>query len=456
MKLKTYPQALDYLNKQIPKGIKQKFPGELGLKRTKYFLKLIGSPQEKVKTIHVAGTSGKGSTAYLTSILLRSLGFRVGLSLSPHLEDLRERIQINNQFISKNKFVIYLNKLIPFLRKMKFSRYGPATYFEILIALAFYIFHKQEVDFAVMETGLGGWYDATNSAINKLCILTKIGFDHTEVLGNELSAIAYHKAKIIQKHNITVVVWQKKLVNKTIETAVEEKKGNLYWQKKETNFSNIRVSKRKTVFNWIFNKVVIKNLELNLLGNYQAENCSLALASVLLLSQKHNFVFNVKIIRKTLAKAYFPGRFEIIKTNGKKLIVDVAHNPQKMTGFIDNLKVLYPMTKFTFLLAFKQSKDYKTMLKIILPLANNFILTKFFVKNQDLHHLSVNPALIKHTLIELGFNQVKIINDPHLALQQAIKSNNLVITGSIYLLGEIYKLIRSETLALYQYRSLLP
>src|SRR3989338_8815545 len=138
MKIHNFKQAEEFLSQHIPKTSTQTFPGELGLKRAKYFLKLLGNPQEKLKIIHVAGTSGKGSTCYLISSLLASQGFKIGLTLSPHLTDVRERFQINNQNISKEDFVDYLNKIIPFID-------GPLSYFEILVGLAFYIFAEKKV-----------------------------------------------------------------------------------------------------------------------------------------------------------------------------------------------------------------------------------------------------------------------------------------------------------------------
>src|SRR3989338_1869579 len=137
-KIQNFLQAENYLNHFISEGFKFIFQGESGLIRVKKFYKLLGNPQEKLRIIHIAGTSGKGSTCYLISSLLASQGFKVGLTLSPHLTDVRERFQINNQNISKEDFVDYLNKIIPFID-------GPLSYFEILVGLAFYIFAEKKV-----------------------------------------------------------------------------------------------------------------------------------------------------------------------------------------------------------------------------------------------------------------------------------------------------------------------
>ncbi len=166
MQIKTLSQFEAYLKTRIPTR-EALFVGDLGLQRAKYFMRLLGNPQNKLKVIHIAGTSGKGSTAYLTSQLLQSQGFRVGLSISPHIFDIRERIQINNQLPTEKLILGYFNQILPTIEKMEKCRYGTPTYFEILVGLAYYIFAKEKLDYAVIETGLGGRLDGTNTVTNK-------------------------------------------------------------------------------------------------------------------------------------------------------------------------------------------------------------------------------------------------------------------------------------------------
>ena len=146
MKIINFFQAQQFLYRHIPKNSGKKFPGSLGLERTRHFLALLKNPQNKLKVIHIAGTSGKGSTAYLTSTILNHLGFNVGLHVSPHVVDIRERFQINNQLISKKEFCQYLNEIIPFIEKMKSSPFGSPTYFAKLVVLTFFISYKRPVD----------------------------------------------------------------------------------------------------------------------------------------------------------------------------------------------------------------------------------------------------------------------------------------------------------------------
>lgn len=448
MKIRNFSEAERFLLDYAPKTRGLKFPGKKGLVRTTYFLNLLGNPQSKLRIIHVAGTSGKGSTAYLVSQILHGLGKKTGLTLSPHVVDIRERIQINNRNIRKQKFVAYLHELIPFIEQMEFTSFGLPTYFEILIVLVFYAFTKEKVEYAVVETGLGGLYDATNTveSKNKIVVLTKIGFDHTRILGNTLSKIAAQKAGIIHNGSTVVSVWQKPTARKVIEEESKKKKASLFWLGKEANYRNVDVDTSGTRFDFSFQDVVLKNIHLKLIGTHQAENCSLALAIVYFISKRDKFVFDEASIKTALLKTHFPARFELIKIGTKTIIVDAAHNPQKMTALVTNLKGIFPGKKFDFLVAFKREKNYAKMLKHIVSVANNIIVSSFFVDRQDLVHLSQDPEKIGETLKELGVTQYEIIKDPREALQKSLlgRQEYLVITGSIYFIGELYSLLKKN------------
>ncbi len=416
------------------------FPGKLGLERTKHLLGLINNPQDRVKIIHIAGTSGKGSTCYLISRVLSSLGFKVGLHLSPHLQDIRERTQINNKLISKQKFVEYLNQIASYL--------GSCTYFEILTALAFYTFWKEKVDYAVIETGLGGLYDATNTvnSRDKLVILTRIGKDHTHILGDTLTKIALQKAEIIQKDNSVIALFQKPQINQRYEEISKKRSAKLYYIRKGVNFKNVEIDISKTIFDFTFKDTSFSNIHLGLLGKHQAENCSLALAAVLLLSNKDNFEFNKQKIKYVLKSAYFPGRLDLFNINDRVIILDGAHNPQKISTLTKSLIKMFSGQKLNFLLAFKRDKDSLNLLKNIVRLANHITITSFFIKNQDLFHLSKETKEIEKDLKKLNFRNFKIVENPKQAFKYALENgkNPLVITGSLYLISEIYPLCYTQ------------
>ncbi|MBI3366855.1 hypothetical protein HY041_04490, partial [Candidatus Roizmanbacteria bacterium] len=383
----NYSEVLEYLDTFIPKK-RLLHTGENGITRTKYLLELLDNPQEKMNIVHVAGTSGKGSTAYLTSQLLGAHGFKVGFQVSPHLVDLRERFQLNNALISKELFVKYFNEIVPAVERARETQWGMLTFFEVCVCLAFNIFYKEKVDYTVMETGLGGLYDATNTVRNrnKLALLTKIGFDHQNVLGYTLSAIASQKAGIIQTGNTVITFQQKPRVMKVFYSQCKTKKSLLTVLKKERNFKNINISKAGILFNYEYKNLLLKNLEVGLIGEYQAENASLALTALYELGKRDNFSIDKSKIRETLEHIRFGGRGEIHMTKYHDVIIDGAHNPQKMKAFITAIHKLYPNKNFDFLIAFSQGKNQiqtlRGMLEQIVPLAHHIVITSFRLEGQ--------------------------------------------------------------------------
>ncbi len=443
MMIRTFHQAEQYLNSHVRQGSRQIFQGALGLEKMRYFLRLLGSPQNKLKVIHVAGTAGKGSTCYLISSLLAAHGFKVGLHLSPHLTDVRERFQINNKVISKKEFVLRLIEVIPMIEKVPVFvkttagkgkiKYGNLSYFEVLVGLAFYIFEKKKVDYAVIETGLGGLYDATNvvDRKDKVAVLTKIGFDHMEILGNTLKEIAYQKAMIINEKSQTIAIDQRIDVRDVIKEIAEKRQAELEFVPNKRHPEFISGSRNK------FGMTEIP---------YQQENISLALRTLELLAERDHFKIDRNKVKQVFQQAHFIGRFDIKKIKGKTVILDGAHNQPKMEAFTLALQEKYPKEKFNFLIAFKKGKDYQTMLRYIIHLASKITIASFFVDNQDLIHLSEKPETIGGNLKKLGFKNYQMINQPEEALQSALETGKetVVVTGSLYLLGEIYRTLKTN------------
>ena len=392
MILHTFKQAEIYLASHVPKTSSTTFPGEVGLRRAKQFMQLLGNPQEKLKIIHVAGTSGKGSTCYLISSLLASQGFKIGLHQSPHLTDVTERFQISGRNISQKEFVFYLNKIIAVVEKIK-----NITYFEILVGMAFYIFAEKNVDYAVMETGLGGRYDGTNVVFrsDKLSVLTRIGLDHTNILGKTIEKIAFQKAMIINKNSQAISIDQERKAENVIRDVVNKRQAKIKFV--------VGVDPR-------VDPSVIGN-QLGLIGDYQKENAGLALAAVKYLSRRDEFEIDQKKVGVVFITARFPGRFDVKKIKNKTVVFDGAHNPQKMEAFINSLIKKYPGKKFNFLLAFKKGKDYQEMLKIILArrslgeggIVSKIIITSFFTKNQDMVNVSEDINNIKNVIKNINF-----------------------------------------------------
>ncbi len=442
MKIENFTEGLSYLSAHIPENPRRLFQGGVGVRRTKYLLQFLGNPQNKLKVIHIAGTSGKSSTAYLLSVILASQGKSTGLVISPHINDIRERIRINNRFIRKNQFVKYLNQLIPFIEKMRETEFGSPTYFEILTALAFYYFWKENVNYAVIETGIGGLMDATNvvDRDDKICIITKLGLDHMEILGKGIIAIAKQKAGIITNNAVVITTGQKTEAQLILTNTAKLKMAKTIVIRERVNFKDVKEFKDKTIFTFNFFGNHWLKLTLGLIGAFQAENCSLALAALSVLSKRDGFVIDENLLRQALIKADFFGRLSIYRISKKMVIFDAAHNEQKMKAFIQAIAHLYPKYKFNFLIAFKSTKEIKPLLQIIAPLAKSIMITSFKIYTHDWFHESIKPKLITSTLSQIGFTNYRIKTNPKMAFADLLNSKDktkIVITGSFYLLSEL-------------------
>ena len=305
----------------------EKFCIKLGLDRISALLELLGNPQDRLKYIHVAGTNGKGSVCAIISTVLREAGIKVGLYTSPHIFEYTERINICGTDISKDDFAKYVERICTLADKNNIE----LTEFEILTAVMFKYFADNNVEVVVLETGLGGRYDATNVIKSNMCaVITHIDFDHTERLGNTIPEIAFEKAGIIKK-GCPVFTCEGYEVIKD--------KAN------ETDSLLIIVSPCENMAN------------LSLKGLYQQENLSLALAVVRYLFPE----ISETQIQNAISKVHHPYRFQYVKE--KNMIIDAAHNPNGISGLRACLDFYYPDTKRRFIFGCLKNKDYKTMIQ---------------------------------------------------------------------------------------------
>ncbi len=442
MQLRTFPEAVSFLNSRVPRKANFPVQGVAGWRRAKEFMQQLGNPQNTLRVIHIAGTSGKGSTAYLISKILCAQGLKVGLHLSPHLLDIRERIQYCNIPITKKEFVRTLQRALPAIARMQKSKWGMPTYFEILAGMAFLFFQQRRVDYAVVETGLGGRYDGTNviTRRDKLAVLTSIGLDHTKILGTSLTAIAAEKAAIIPSRGTAITIQQRSHVNALLSRIAAEKKARLLVVRRRSTWRLQEVSLRGTRFSFQDGGQNI-SCTTSLLGAHQAENSALALKAIFFLSKRDGFSLSIPRIRVALAHAHFPGRLELRWRGTTPILLDVAHNPQKMRALAASLKLLFPGRTFTVLLAVKANKHYSAMLDALTPIARQFFLTSFS-SSQDLAHSSVPLQKLAAALAKRGQMRKRVLPSPRLALRAALASagtSPILITGSIYFIGELYR-----------------
>jgi len=306
----TYKETLDWMFAQLPmyqeKG-KKAFSGKLDA--IKALASYLNNPEEKFKSIHVAGTNGKGSSSHMLASILQEAGYKVGLYTSPHLKDFRERIKINGKPVSKEFVVSFVEKHQPFFNTKKLS------FFEMTVGMAFLYFAQENVDIAIIEVGLGGRLDSTNIITPEVSLITNIGYDHTDILGNTLPQIASEKGGIIKKG---------------IPTVISE-------FQKETEETFLSITKNKNSKVVFASKQIQKEYKTDLLGNYQSKNIKGVVASLIALK---GFVVKDNHIEKGLlnvvANTRLLGRWQKLQNN-PMIICDTAHNKEGLSLVVNQI-----------------------------------------------------------------------------------------------------------------------
>ncbi len=406
--------------------IRRKNEIKLGLDRIKKMLDLLDNPQEKLKVIHVAGTNGKGSVCTMLSYALCGNHLKTGLFISPHIINVRERLQIDNKAIPEEKFAQIFEKI----HKLNETLEHKLTFFEAITAMGFEYFLAENCDVVVIETGLGGRLDATNVVTKPICsIITSISLDHTKILGDTIEKITFEKCGII-KNNVPVVVSSNQENSvKNIISETCKNKGSKVTFCKEKNISRINLKNLKyTEFFYENNR-----FELSLKGAHQLINANTALETLKIL--KNHFNLSYENIFAGLKKSYIPGRFEVFKTHtNNTLILDGAHNPAGIKTLANSLENYFKNKNLIAICGILKNKDVESCLKLI--------LSKF----QKVY--TVMPTTKRAMKIE-EFNEIaKRFNEniigcenPEHALNRAITENpgSIIITfGSLYLIGDFH------------------
>jgi dihydrofolate synthase / folylpolyglutamate synthase len=418
----------------------------------------LDNPQTKTKVIHVAGTSGKGSTCNFISHILTSQGFKVGTSVSPYIEKFNERLQINNIPVSEELFLQYFNEIYPALQDLENELDHKFSTFVIIKACVFWAFWKEGVDYSVVEVGMGGRLDATNVPnYNKICVLNSIGLDHQEFLGDTLELIAGEKAGIIQKGSLAVALSQSIEVNKIFQDKADEENVDLEFIFPEFDFKqpvtrfNNDDGRPSLVFEYNDSELESHTFELNQIGDYQASNCALALRAVEIVADRDDWEIDWEKIVDELKKTTFNGRFQFYDLpNQNILILDGAHNPQKMQGFANSIAKYFPNQKFNWVLGFKDSKDVSEIVDQILANKNNIgkiVLTEFDVNIPKLAEQVIVSKLtqeIAQCLDSKGYRDYVVEPDVKKAINTIKESKeDYIITGSLYLVGNALGILKA-------------
>jgi len=434
----SYQEALDYIYSFVDqeKLMPDRYvPRRFDLENMKSLLTMLGDPHRRLRAVHVAGSKGKGSTCAMATSILQAAGYRAGLFTQPHLHTFRERIRINDQLMSEEEMVAGLEGLKPFVEQIP----DPST-FEIMTALAFQYFAQQEVDLAVVETGLGGRLDTTNVIEPLVAVITSISHDHTYILGDTIEEIASEKAGIIKKGKPVVCSPQRPAAEQVIVKVCKERNAplvmvgrDLLWQPGDANLEGQSFSVRSEIphAKGLITDKRSRELWIPLLGRYQLVNATTVIATIDQLCRQGMRV-TLEQVAEGLQRARWPGRLEIL---GREplLVVDGAHNVDSVQRLMKALREYLSFDRLILIVGFSADKDIAGMMGELTSQAQEVIVT------QAKHPRAADPEAIMNKA-EPSETPLSIVSDVSSALWQALELANredlVCATGSLFAVAE--------------------
>jgi dihydrofolate synthase/folylpolyglutamate synthase len=421
------PQSSSHATLEYLYGL-QKFGIKLGLHNIRAILRSLGHPEKRFPSVHVAGTNGKGSTSSMIASVLTAAGYRVGLYTSPHLIRFNERIRINGKMISDADLVRYTDKVRPAVEKNR------ATFFEATTAIAFQYFADRAVDIAVIETGLGGRFDATNTLMPLVSVITSISKDHTQQLGKTIAAIAAEKGGIIKRRVPCVYGGGNVAAKKVLRTIAATKESPFLVRSECTvilKATHVIDGERLTL---LTERALYENVLVSLPGAYQRENYAAAILALEILGAK-GFLVNAKELRRGMGNiARFTGlrgRCECLRRE-PLVLLDVAHNPDALTRLLALLGAV-PYTKLRVVFGVMKDKDYRSMAALLAPL-DPIVYAAAPAIGRALPSDTLQRVLVGKGMQASAFESVE--SALFAALKNQKKGEVLLIAGSHYVAGE--------------------
>ncbi|KQL20691.1 bifunctional folylpolyglutamate synthase/dihydrofolate synthase [Cytobacillus solani] len=421
----TYEEAVTWIHSRLRLGVKP------GLKRMEWMMEKLGHPERRMKSIHIGGTNGKGSTLTYLRHILQESGCSVGTFTSPYFEQFNERIALNGVPIQDEDIVRLANDIYPLSVELEATDLGGPTEFEIITAMAMQYFgHVQPVDIVLFEVGLGGRFDSTNIIFPILSIITNIGLDHTGILGSTHAEIAFEKAGIIKPGTSIITAVKQEEAKKVIENKALEMKAPLYSLGSQFSIEGHHSTTTGEIFSQITPFRKWSHLEISMAGSHQTENASLALMAVELLNKYYSFLIEDEHIYSGLKKSYWPGRFETISMD-PLIIIDGAHNEEGITALVNELNKRYSEKKIRIIFTALSDKKMDKMILNLDAAADKITFVSFdfpraasaeslfsISQNENKHYAPNWKAAIDEEIHSLRSDEV------------------LVITGSLYFLSE--------------------
>ena len=430
----NYSETLQWIHSTGRFGIKP------GLKRMSKMMELLGDPHKRIKVIHIAGTNGKGSTAAFLSKILEKSGYRVGMYTSPYLEAFTNRMAINGEDIPEDTLVEIVKKMKPLVKEISADpELGQMTEFEVVTSIAFYYFASQAPDFVVLEVGLGGRLDATNIIENPLvAVVTNIGLEHTEILGDTIEKIAWEKAGIIKDSVSVVTAVPRPEALRVIQEKCQEKHAPLFNLREKVSIEKKSSSLEGQAFDYVNPQgLILKDLCIRLLGEHQIINASTAVAVTEVLREK-GFTISENSIGEGLKAARWAGRLEVMGKN-PLLILDAAHNTDGVKSLQKALQEQVEYAKLVLVIGILGDKALDDMLKEIIPMADKIVITKPD-SPRAAEPETVAETAEKYTRLPIILED-SIPRAINIALSLAEPEDLLLISGSLYTISEARKAV---------------
>jgi len=428
-----YQQALDYIDSytDYEKTPMPHAAANYDLRRVDELLVRLGNPHLKARSVHIAGTKGKGSVAAMVASVLTVSGYTTGLYTSPHLHTLRERIRVNDKLISEDELVALVEKLKPEVEAVnQKATYGRLTTFELLTALGFAYFSSKGADFQVLEVGLGGTFDATNVINPEVCIITSISFDHMEVLGHTLTEIATEKAGIIKPGSIVVTSTQADEVDRVIKDTCLNRGAELVRVGSDVTWQSLGFNVNRQLLQ-VKGKLGSYELTTPLLGHYQLDNVATAVAALEVLAGREINISRDSIING-LVRVSWPGRFQIL-SHRPLVVVDGAHNPDSAQKLKQSLEQYFRPDRAILIIGVSSDKDIAGVASELAPLFDRVIVTR------SRHPRAMAPPPIVAEFARHGVETQAVDDVPaalSLALTQAGDRDLICVAGSLFVVAE--------------------
>lgn len=429
----NYNEVINFIESSM------KFGCRPGLDRTAKLLDLLGNPHKKLRLIHVAGTNGKGSTAAMISNILSSAGYSTGTYISPHLYRNTERMTIDGKEITEKDFVTFAVEVLDMVKLMGEKGLEEPTQFEMYTAMAFLYFERKKVDFAVIEVGLGGRFDATNVIDPILSVITSISYDHIEILGDSIEDIAYEKAGIIKKGSTVVLYPQLYPEAAAVVEKVCREKDAILIKVDEATVMPKEYNTNGQVIDFKYLDYDIKDMKLPLIGDHQLKNTAVALTAIAELD-KIGYSISVEAARKGIGTVKWPCRLSIVSTE-PLILIDGAHNEDGINSLYSALTKYFNNRKIIFVIGMLKDKDYGYAIRKLMPIAYHVVAT------EPLSERSL-PAGEMVEAVKPYCSSVSAEPDIAKAVEKAKtlygKDSMICICGSLYLAGSAYEYLVSR------------